>query len=66
MNMKLSVSLAQNIVQRTSRVLHKPINVMNETGIIIISSNLTVYSKDILVPYTPSSQPNYRNKSGVS
>lgn len=39
MNMKLSVSLAQNIVQRTNRVLHKPINVMNETGIIIASSN---------------------------
>ncbi|MBN6711298.1 helix-turn-helix domain-containing protein [Haemophilus haemoglobinophilus] len=37
--MKLNLSLAQNIVQRTNRILHKPINVMDENGIIIASSN---------------------------
>lgn len=38
--MNLDLNLAKNIVQRTHRIIRKPVNVMNEDGIIIASSDL--------------------------
>lgn len=39
--MKLDESLAKSIVWRTNKIIHLPVNVMNENGIIIASSNPT-------------------------